>query len=179
MCAWPARHRDRQGDPGDQDAGVHDDLYDLDPNPERRPPHADRDRLELGQANHRGEQVPGPAPRLDAVGPSPSLTALRTWGDNSARTRGGGVDEQENCVDHGRCLLGVTMIGVPTAEAVTSYRNCDALHRRWEYGVAKSQRAARRQVRTDHDRPTVSRAGYQPTTDLDADKDGTACEVSR
>ena len=75
-------------------------------------------------------------------------------------------------------LLGVTMLGVPTAEAVTSYRNCDALHRRWEYGVAKSFRAARRQVRTDHYRPTVSRAGYRANDHLDADNDGTACEVS-
>lgn len=80
-------------------------------------------------------------------------------------------------------VLAVTLFG-PTAEAVpsagsVSYANCDALHRRWQYGVAKSRRAARRQVRTGHYKPHVSRSGYRANIDLDADKDGTACEVSR
>jgi hypothetical protein len=70
------------------------------------------------------------------------------------------------------------LIGAPTAEAVRSYRTCNALHRRWEYGVAKSATAARRQVNSDHYRPYVSRAGYRANSDLDADDDGTACEVS-
>jgi hypothetical protein len=76
-------------------------------------------------------------------------------------------------------LLGLTTMGVPTADAVTSYRNCDALHRHWQYGVAKSRKAARRQVRTGHYKPHVSRAGYRANSNLDADNDGTACEVSR
>lgn len=59
-----------------------------------------------------------------------------------------------------------------------SFDNCDQMHRRWQYGVAKSQRAARRQVNTDHYRPRVSRAGYRANRNLDADDDGTACEVS-
>jgi hypothetical protein len=81
-------------------------------------------------------------------------------------------------------LLAVTLLG-PTAEAVgsvgsvRSYANCDALHKRWQYGVAKSRKAARRQVKTGHYKPHVSRAGYRANSDLDADKDGTACEVSR
>ena len=81
-------------------------------------------------------------------------------------------------------LLTVTLLG-PTAEAVESvglarsYANCDALHKRWQYGVAKSRKAARRQVRTGHYKPHVSLAGYRANSDLDADKDGTACEVSR
>ena len=82
-------------------------------------------------------------------------------------------------------LLAVTLLG-PTTPAVgssvgsvRSYANCDALHRRWQYGVAKSRKAARRQVRTGHYKPHVSRAGYRANSDLDADNDGTACEVLR
>jgi Excalibur calcium-binding domain len=82
-------------------------------------------------------------------------------------------------------FLAVTTTGVPNAVAAksnvsslgTSYANCDALHNRWPYGVAKSRRAARRQVRTGHYKPHVSRAGYRANSDLDADSDGTACEV--
>jgi hypothetical protein len=82
-------------------------------------------------------------------------------------------------------LLAVMLIGVPTAEAIRSvasgrsYSNCDALHKRWQYGVAKSRRAARRQVRTGHYKPRISRVGYRANSDLDADNDGTACEVLR
>jgi hypothetical protein len=76
-------------------------------------------------------------------------------------------------------FLAVTMTGVPNAVAAKSYPNCDALHKRWQYGVAKSRKAARRQVRTGHYKPHVSLAGYRANSDLDADKDGTACEVLR
>jgi hypothetical protein len=82
-------------------------------------------------------------------------------------------------------LVTATLFGSPVAEAVKrtpsapSFDNCDQMHRRWEYGVAKSRRAARRQVATDHYRPRVSRAGYRANRSLDADDDGTACEVSR
>ena len=83
-------------------------------------------------------------------------------------------------------LLGVTMFGAPTAEAVSSaptgtaapsFPNCDSMHKKWPYGVAKSRKAARRQVRTGHYKPRVSRAGYRANSGLDADNDGTACEV--
>jgi hypothetical protein len=62
--------------------------------------------------------------------------------------------------------------------AVPSFGNCRQLHTRWQYGVAKTRRAARRQVNSSHYRPTVSRAGYRANDDLDADNDLTACEVS-
>jgi len=62
--------------------------------------------------------------------------------------------------------------------AAPSFDNCNQMHRRWQYGVAKSQRAARRQVQTGHYRPRVSRSGYRANSSLDADNDGTACEVS-
>jgi hypothetical protein len=81
-------------------------------------------------------------------------------------------------------VTGLALIGGPAeavrfVESARSYANCDALHKRWQYGVAKSRKAARRQVRTGHYKPHVSRAGYRANSDLDADKDGTACEVSR
>jgi hypothetical protein len=66
----------------------------------------------------------------------------------------------------------------PSAVRVPSFDNCNQMHRRWQYGVAKSQRAARRQVQTGHYRPRVSRSGYRANSNLDADNDGTACEVS-
>ena len=66
----------------------------------------------------------------------------------------------------------------PSTVASPSFDNCNQMHRRWQYGVAKSQRAARRQVQTGHYRPRVSRSGYRANSSLDADNDGTACEVS-
>jgi hypothetical protein len=60
-----------------------------------------------------------------------------------------------------------------------SFDNCDQMHKQWSYGVAKSRRAARKQVRTGHYKPRVSRAGYRANRSLDADDDGTACEVLR
>lgn len=65
------------------------------------------------------------------------------------------------------------------AEAVAAFRNCDALHRTYDHGVARSDRAARRQVRTGHFRPAVRPRVYRANRSLDADDDGTACEVSR
>jgi hypothetical protein len=67
---------------------------------------------------------------------------------------------------------------IRSTAAVPSFDNCTQLHQRWQYGVAKSLRAARRQVNTGHYRPRVSRAGYRANRSLDADDDGTACEVS-
>jgi hypothetical protein len=62
--------------------------------------------------------------------------------------------------------------------AAPSFDNCDQMHTQWRYGVAKSRRAARRQVNSGHYRPRVSRSGYRANRSLDADSDGTACEVS-
>jgi hypothetical protein len=66
----------------------------------------------------------------------------------------------------------------PSTVAAPSFDNCTQMHRRWQYGVAKSLRAARRQVQSGHYRPRVSRSGYRANRNLDADDDGTACEVS-
>ena len=65
------------------------------------------------------------------------------------------------------------------AEAVTDYANCDALHKDFKYGVARSKTAANKQWRTGHYRPAVRPAVYRANNESDADKDGTACEVTR
>lgn len=65
------------------------------------------------------------------------------------------------------------------AEAVTDYANCDAMHKDFKYGVAKSKAAANKQYRTGHYRPAVRPAYYAANDESDADKDGTACEVTR
>jgi hypothetical protein len=75
--------------------------------------------------------------------------------------------------------VGASSAGAVRAPTAASYANCDALHKKWLYGVAKSRRAARKQVRTGHYKPHVSRAGYRANRSLDADDDGTACEVSK
>jgi hypothetical protein len=77
----------------------------------------------------------------------------------------------------GVVLAAIFMLGLigsaPAGEA-TSLSNCDAMHKSRPYGVAKSSKAARRQVRTGHYKPYVSL--YQTNSTLDADKDGTACD---
>jgi Excalibur calcium-binding domain len=67
---------------------------------------------------------------------------------------------------------------VASTVVAPSFSSCDQMHNRWQYGVAKSRRAARRQVNSGHYRPRVSRSGYRANRSLDADDDGTACEVS-
>ena len=62
--------------------------------------------------------------------------------------------------------------------AVPTFDNCRQLHNRWQYGVAKTRRAAQRQVNSGHYKPTVSRAGYRANSHLDADNDLTSCEVT-
>jgi len=65
------------------------------------------------------------------------------------------------------------------AEAVTDFANCDAMHKVFKNGVAKSKTAANRAWRTGHYRPAVRPAVYRVNNESDADNDGTACEVSR
>jgi hypothetical protein len=62
---------------------------------------------------------------------------------------------------------------------VTDYANCDAVHRVFKYGVARSKRAATRTYRNGHYRPAVRPLVYKVNNESDADNDGTACEVSR
>jgi hypothetical protein len=76
-------------------------------------------------------------------------------------------------------VLALGLVGVSPAGAATSFGSCDRMHRTWQYGVAKSRRAARKQVNSGHYKPHVSYSIYVANKSLDADKDGTACEVSR
>lgn len=65
------------------------------------------------------------------------------------------------------------------AHAVKDYANCDALHKDFKNGVAKSKKAANRAYRDGMYRPAVRPAVYKKNDESDADKDGTACEVPR
>lgn len=76
-------------------------------------------------------------------------------------------------------LTASTLTLTATSAEAVDYANCDAMHRHFKYGVAKSKRAAARQVRTDHYKPAVRPAIYRQNSESDADHDGTACEVSR
>jgi hypothetical protein len=57
------------------------------------------------------------------------------------------------------------------------YASCKAMHRDWPHGVAKSKRAADREVRDGYGRPHVSRRLYRANRSLDANDDGVACEA--
>ena len=72
----------------------------------------------------------------------------------------------------------LTLTAVP-AQAATDFASCAAMHRTFKSGVAKSLVAAHRQERSGHKRPAVRPAVYRANTESDADKDGTACEVTR
>ena len=78
-------------------------------------------------------------------------------------------------------IVGVGLMGGLPAGAAssTAFANCTALHHTHRYGVAKSVAAANRQVNSGHWPPFVSLSGYNANSRLDADKDGTACEVTR
>ena len=66
------------------------------------------------------------------------------------------------------------------AQAAKTYPNCGALNRVFPHGVSKNAKAAERAVRDGYSRPATSPRAqrvYQANkSDLDRDKDGTACE---
>jgi hypothetical protein len=63
------------------------------------------------------------------------------------------------------------------AQAAHHYSSCTAMHKDWAHGVAKSRRAANREVADGYGRPHVSRRLYRANRDLDANDDGVACEA--
>jgi hypothetical protein len=67
---------------------------------------------------------------------------------------------------------------LPPAVAAMRYANCTALHKHHRYGVTCSAMAAQKQVNNGHYKPYVSKPVYRTNSGLDADKDGTDCEVS-
>jgi hypothetical protein len=71
--------------------------------------------------------------------------------------------------------------GMAPANAQLRYPNCTALHKDFKHGVAKSRKAAMRQVRQGYGRPAFGRHArhvyWANYTRLDRDRDGTACEA--
>ncbi|MFT3874673.1 MAG: excalibur calcium-binding domain-containing protein [Nocardioides sp.] len=61
------------------------------------------------------------------------------------------------------------------------YSSCDKLHKDFKHGVAKSAKAAQKQVRQGYGRPSTTKkakAVYKTNKSrLDRDNDGTACEA--
>lgn len=84
-----------------------------------------------------------------------------------------------------RSIIGVSLMLVlissaaapEFAQAVAHYANCTAMHRDWRHGIAKSRRAADREVHDGYGRPHVSRRIYRANRQLDANDDGVACEA--
>jgi Ni/Co efflux regulator RcnB len=97
-------------------------------------------------------------------------------------------DDDERVIIMKKFLLGlvataavaapITLAAAP-AEAATDFANCDAMHRVFKYGVAKSKAAANRTYRNGHYRPAVRPLVYKVNNESDADNDRTACEVTR
>jgi hypothetical protein len=61
------------------------------------------------------------------------------------------------------------------------YSSCDNLHKDYRHGVAKSRRAAMKQVKQGYGRPAygkrAKRVYWENESRLDRDGDGTACEA--
>jgi hypothetical protein len=58
-----------------------------------------------------------------------------------------------------------------------TYRTCRAMHRDWPSGVAKTRRAAIREVADGHGRAHVGRRLYRANRNLDRNDDRVACEA--
>jgi len=69
----------------------------------------------------------------------------------------------------------------PATAAQSYYSSCDALHRDFTHGVAKSFKAAKKQVRAGYGMPAYGRHArnvyWTNHSRLDRDDDGTACEA--
>lgn len=75
----------------------------------------------------------------------------------------------------------ITTAATADAAAVPVYKNCDAMHRDYKHGVAKSKAAADYQVRQGYGRPASTKYAqkvyWANHKQRDADSDGTACEA--
>ncbi len=79
-------------------------------------------------------------------------------------------------------ISGISLFGIAApAGAVQTFRSCDALHKKFPYGVAKNAKAANRAVREGYSRPSTTKAAKKVYrlhhSNLDRDQDGTACEA--
>ena len=77
------------------------------------------------------------------------------------------------------CSLASLLVATVPAHAVTDYANCDAMHKDFKYGVARSKAAADAQSKKGMYRPAVAPKVYAVNDESDADNDGTACEVPK
>lgn len=77
--------------------------------------------------------------------------------------------------------VGISAMTAPAQAGGLYYSSCDNLHRDYTHGVAKSRRAANKQVRLGYGRPAfgprAKRVYWENHTRLDRDDDGTACEA--
>lgn len=77
-------------------------------------------------------------------------------------------------------LTASTLTFAGPAEAGLKYANCTALARDYKHGVAKSRKAAMKQVRQGYGRPAygtrAKKVYWANYKSMDRDRDGTACE---
>ena len=70
--------------------------------------------------------------------------------------------------------------GMAPANAQLHYKNCTALNKDFKHGVAKSKKAAQKQVNQGYGRPAYGEHAkdvyWENHKNLDRDDDGTACE---
>jgi hypothetical protein len=78
-------------------------------------------------------------------------------------------------------ILSLSVFAAPADASGAYYSSCAKLHNRYAHGVAKSARAAAKQVRQGYGRPATGprakKVYWTNHTRLDRDKDGTACEA--
>ncbi len=76
--------------------------------------------------------------------------------------------------------VGVVLASAPAAHARTKFSTCEDLHRVYSNGISKSSAAANLAVRSGSRRPIIAPRVYRNSSpSLDADGDGTMCEVPR
>ena len=77
--------------------------------------------------------------------------------------------------------LAITMLSETAHAAPKTYSSCDKLHKDFEHGVAKSKKAAKKEVADGYEMPAYSdrakKVYWANHTNLDRDDDGTACEA--
>jgi hypothetical protein len=76
--------------------------------------------------------------------------------------------------------LSLSLVAGPADASGTYYSSCAKLTKKYPHGVAKSAKAAAKQVRAGYGRPSTTKAAkavYKTNhSRLDRDDDGTACE---
>ena len=76
----------------------------------------------------------------------------------------------------------VVAVSESAQAAPKTYSSCTKLHKDFKYGVAKSKKAAKKQVSQGNAMPAYSdraqKVYWANDTNLDRDHDGTACETA-